>query len=106
MMGGVVRAFRKFTRKVAGETLKATGLMPSKKEVREQQEAMAAAAPPPAAAVDAPEPPSPDDVIYAGEQEGEAPKKKKRRKSAGTILTGSQGVMGAAPTEKKSLLGG
>jgi hypothetical protein len=100
MMGGVVRAFRKFTRKVAGETLKATGLMPSK------QEAMAAAAPPPAAAVDAPEPPSPDDVIYAGEQEGEAPKKKKRRKSAGTILTGSQGVMGAAPTEKKSLLGG
>ena len=55
--------------------------------------------------VDAAEPDNPDEVIYAGEQGEAAPKKKKRKKS-GTIMTSTTGVMGDAPTESKTLLGG
>lgn len=55
--------------------------------------------------VSAAEPDNPDDVIYAGEQGEGAPKKKKKKKS-GTIMTSTKGVMGNAPTESKTLLGG
>jgi membrane protein involved in colicin uptake len=55
--------------------------------------------------VDAPgDPNNPDDVIYSGEQGADKPKKK--RKKSGTIMTGSKGVIGDAPTEKSTLLGG
>jgi len=55
--------------------------------------------------VDAPgDPNNPADVVYSGEGDDMGGKKKKKKKS--TILTGSQGVIGDAPTEKKTLLGG
>ena len=128
-MGGIVRSVRKVFKKITSpitrvadeafeeliekpvkratkETAKAAGIIPSNKEIAEAQRAAEAAAAAQANVnvVDAPGD-DPDDVIYAGEQKAKG-KKKKRRKGAGTILTGSQGVMGDAPTEKKSLLGG
>lgn len=55
--------------------------------------------------VDAPgDPNNPADVVYSGEGDDMGGKKKKKKKS--TILTGSQGVIGDAPTDKKTLLGG
>jgi len=97
-MGGV---FRKIITKAVGEPLKALGVTPSKKEIEKQMRGQQ----PVAEAVDAPEPPAPDEVIYAGE-EGQAPKKKKKKKAGGTIMTSTQGVMGEAPTQQKTLLGG
>ena len=91
-----------FFKRIIRETGKAVGIVPSKKEMAQQQKAMEAAA---AKVVDAPEPDNPDDVIYAGDQGEDAPKKKKKKKS-GTILTSTKGVMGDAPTESKTLLGG
>jgi len=56
--------------------------------------------------VDAPgDPNNPADVVYSG-QGGDMGGKKKRKKKGGTILTGSKGVIGDAPTEKATLLGG
>lgn len=49
---------------------------------------------------------NPDDVVYSGEGGEMGGGKKKRRKKGGTILTGSKGVIGDAPTEKATLLGG
>ena len=47
---------------------------------------------------------NPGEVVYAGE-EGQGSKKRKKKKS-GTIMTSTTGVIGDAPTEKKTLLGG
>ena len=94
-MGGT---FKKIFRKVVGETFKAVGAAPSKKDIEKQMRGQQPV-------VDAPESDNPDDVIYAGEQGEDAPKKKKKKKS-GTILTSTKGVMGDAPTESKTLLGG
>jgi len=99
-MGGT---FKKIIKKAVGEPLKALGVTPSKKE----QEAMMRGQQPvnePVSAAEA-EPSAPDDVIYAGDQADGAPKKKKKKKS-GTIMTSTTGVMGDAPTEQKTLLGG
>ena len=100
-MGGVVKRIRKTFTKALAETAKATGVTPSKKE----QEAMMRGQQPVNEPVDAAEPDNPDDVIYAGDQGEGAPKKKKKKKS-GTIMTSTTGVMGNAPTESKTLLGG
>ena len=102
-MGGIVRRIRK----VVNEGAKAAGLTPSKADMAAEQKRAedARMAQMQADVVDAPEPDAPDDVIYAGEQSSDAPKKKKKRRS-GTILTSSKGVMGDAPTEQKTLLGG
>jgi membrane protein involved in colicin uptake len=116
-MGGT---FRRIIRKAVGEPLKALGVAPSKKEIAAKQKAAEQAAAQKAAekkaaddartaqmqteVIDAPGN-DPDDVIYAGEQGEGAPKKKKKKKS-GTILTSTKGVMGDAPTESKTLLGG
>jgi hypothetical protein len=97
-MGGT---FKKIVNKALGESLKALNVVPSKKEA----EAAMRGQQPVAEPVDAAEPDNPDDVIYAGEQGEGAPKKKKRKKS-GTIMTSTTGVMGDAPTESKTLLGG
>ena len=97
-MGGT---FKKIIKKAVGEPLKVLGVTPSKKE----QEAMMRGQQPVNEPVSAAEPPAPDDVIYAGEQGEGAPKKKKRKKT-GTIMTSTTGVMGDAPTEQKTLLGG
>ena len=97
-MGGT---FKKIFTKAVSETLKAANVTPSKKE----QEAMMRGQQPVNEPVSAAEPDSPDDVIYAGEQGEAAPKKKKKKKS-GTIMTSTTGVMGDAPTESKTLLGG
>ena len=97
-MGGT---FKKIFKKAVGEPLKALGVTPSKKE----QEAMMRGQQPVNEPVSAAEPDNPDEVIYAGEQADGAPKKKKKKKS-GTIMTSTTGVMGDAPTEQKTLLGG
>ena len=47
---------------------------------------------------------NPGEVVYAGEEGQESKKRKKRR--SGTIMTSTTGVIGDAPTEKKTLLGG
>ena len=112
-MGGIVRRIRK----VVNEGAKAAGLTPSKADMAAEQRAAEQRAAEQKKAeearmaqmqtdvVDAREPDAPDDVIYAGEQSSDAPKKKKKRRS-GTILTSTKGVMGDAPTEQKTLLGG
>lgn len=97
-MGGT---FKKIVNKALGEPLKVLKIVPSKKE----QEAMMRGQQPVNQPVSAAEPPAPDDVIYAGDQGEGAPKKKKKKKS-GTIMTSTTGVMGDAPTEQKTLLGG
>lgn len=57
--------------------------------------------------IDAPgDPNNPANVVYSGEGGEMGGGKKKRRKKGGTILTGSKGVIGDAPTEKATLLGG
>jgi murein hydrolase activator len=57
--------------------------------------------------VDAPgDPNNPADVVYSGEGDDMTGGKKKRRKKGSTIMTGSKGVIGDAPTEKATLLGG
>ena len=96
-MGGV---FRKIITKAVGEPLKALKVVPSKKEIEKQMRGQQ----PVAAPVDS-EPINPDEVVYAGE-DGQAPKKKKKKKAGGTIMTSTQGVMGDAPTQQKTLLGG
>ena len=93
-MGGIFR-------RIIRETGKIAGIVPSKKE----QEAAMRGQQPVNEPVDAAEPDNPDDVIYAGDQADGAPKKKKKKKS-GTIMTSTKGVMGDAPTESKTLLGG
>ena len=105
-MGGVVRRIRKTFTKALAETAKATGVAPSKKEIAAKQKAAddARTAQMQTEVIDAPGD-DPDDVIYAGEQGEGAPKKKKKKKS-GTIMTSTTGVMGDAPTESKTLLGG
>lgn len=56
--------------------------------------------------VDAPgDPNNPEDVVYSGEQGTSKPRKKPKKKGD-TILTSAQGVIGEAPTEKSTLLGG
>ena len=97
-MGGT---FKKIVNKALGESLKALNVAPSKKE----QEAMMRGRQPVNQPVSAAEPDNPDEVIYAGEQADGAPKKKKKKKS-GTIMTSTTGVMGDAPTQQKTLLGG
>jgi|TARA_Y100000052_G_C2941041_1_gene80614 hypothetical protein len=97
-MGGT---FKKIFTKAVSETLKAANVIPSKKE----QEAMMRGQQPVNEPVSAAEPDNPDEVIYAGDQGEGAPKKKKKKKS-GTIMTSTTGVMGDAPTQQKTLLGG
>ena len=112
-MGGV---FKKIIDKAIGEGSKAIGLAPSKDEIEAAKIAAEKAAAKKAAAekaaaedaqkqVNVVDATSPGDVVYAGEKDSDAPKKKKKRRS-GTILTSSKGVMGDAPTEQKTLLGG
>ena len=107
-MGGV---FKKIIDKAIGEGSKAIGLAPSKDEIEAAKIAAEKAAAKKAAAenaqkqVDVVDATSPGDVVYAGEKDSDAPKKKKKRRS-GTILTSTKGVMGDAPTEQKTLLGG
>ena len=48
---------------------------------------------------------NPADVTYSGEG-GDMGGKKRRKKKGGTILTSSTGVIGDAPTQKATLLGG
>ena len=48
---------------------------------------------------------SPADVTYSGEG-SDMGGKKKRKKKGGTIMTSSKGVIGDAPTQKATLLGG
>lgn len=54
------------------------------------------------------EPNSPRNVVYSGERPGEEDmgvgRRKRRRRR--TIMTSARGVMGDAPTEKATLLGG
>lgn len=102
-MGGT---FKRIIRKAVGEPLKVLGVAPSKKEIAAKQKAAddARKAQMQTEVIDAPGD-DPDEVIYAGEQGEAAPKKKKRKKS-GTIMTSTTGVMGDAPTESKTLLGG
>ncbi len=97
-MGGT---FKKIVNKALGESLKTLNVVPSKKE----QEAMMRGQQPVNQPVSAAEPDNPDEVIYAGDQGEGAPKKKKKKKS-GTIMTSTTGVMGDAPTQQKTLLGG
>ena len=117
-MGGV---FKKIIDKAIGEGSKAIGLAPSKDEIEAAKIAAEKAAAKKAAAekaaaekaaaedaqkqVNVVDATSPGDVVYAGEKDSDAQKKKKKRRS-GTILTSSKGVMGDAPTEQKTLLGG
>jgi len=124
-MGGVVRTVR---RAVGGALRTITGA-PSKKQIAAQQAAAqqeaarkqaeaAAKAKAEAEAkakqeaalkaqqqVEVVDATNPDDVVYSGEG-GEMGSKKKKKKKGGTILTGSKGVIGDAPTEKATLLGG
>ena len=130
-MGGIVRKIRRFIKKapkkIIGETAKAVGLVPTNKQIAsEQMKADAAAAKAAAEAKAAQERAAaeaeakrkqdaafkaqqgvhvvdannPDDAEYS---EG---KTKKKRKKSKTILTGTKGVIGDAPTESKTLLGG
>jgi membrane protein involved in colicin uptake len=130
-MGGVIRRASRFIRrlpkKIIGETAKAAGLVPTNKQIAgEQMKADAAAAKAAAEAkaaqeraaaeaeakrkqdaafkaqqgVDVVDANNPDDAEYS---EG---KTKKKRKKTKTILTGTKGVIGDAPTESKTLLGG
>ena len=112
-MGGVVRRIRR----AVDETAKAVGVSPTKREqqqraaaataeqARMEQQRKAAEAQQSVQVVDAPsEPNNPADVIYSGQSDDMATGKKKRRRR-GTIMTSSQGVMGAAPTDRKTLLG-
>ena len=129
-MGGVVRKVGRALKRAGKEAGKAAGLTPTNKEkaaaevaAKEAQERAAAeaAARNKAAAeaeakrkaeeatkaqqaVDVVDANNPDDVMYSGDQAAGKPKKK--RKKGRTIMTGSQGVIGDAPTEKSTLLGG
>lgn len=96
-MGGVIG---KIVKKAVGEPLKVLKVIPSKKEIEGQMRGQQ----PVKETVDAPEPPAPSEVVYAGQTEERA--KKKKRKKTPTIATGSKGVIGGAPTEKTTLLGG
>jgi membrane protein involved in colicin uptake len=124
-MGGVVRTIRR----AVGSTLRTITGAPSKKQIAAQQAAAqqeaarkqaeaAAKAKAEAEAkakqeaalkaqqqVEVVDATNPDDVVYSGEG-GEMGSKKKKKKKGGTILTGSKGVIGDAPTEKATLLGG
>ena len=97
-MGGT---FKKIIKKAVGEPLKALNIVPSKKEIEGQMRGQQPVNEP----VSAAEADNPDEVIYAGDQGEGAPKKKKKKKS-GTIMTSTTGVMGDAPTQQKTLLGG
>ena len=132
----VRRTVEKTVKKAAGEVGKAAGIVPTNKEVAAQEEAARRAQEQAAAdakaraeadaaakaaaaekqrkadeamkaqqAVEVVDANNPDDVVYSGEQGAGKPKKKPKKKG-GTIMTGSQGVMGDAPTEKSTLLGG
>lgn len=134
-MGGIIRRASRFIRRVPkriiGETAKAVGLVPTNKSIageqmkadaaakaaQERAAAQAKAAQERAAAeaeakrkqdaafkaqqgVDVVDANNPADAEYS---EG---KTKKKRKKSKTILTGTKGVIGDAPTESKTLLGG
>ena len=109
-MGGVVRTIRR----AVGSTFRTITGQPSKKQIAAQQAAARKAAEEKAKAeaalkaqqqVDVVDASNPDEVVYSGEGGDMEPKKKKKKKG-GTILTSSKGVIGDAPTEKATLLGG
>ena len=123
-MGGIIRRVERTFKKVAKEAGKAAGVVPTNKERAAQEQAARRAQEQAAEAekqrraeealkaqqavevVDAPsDPNNPGDVVYSGDQGAGKPKKKPKKKG-GTIMTGAQGVMGDAPTEKSTLLGG
>lgn len=130
-MGGVIRRASRFIRRVPkriiGETAKAVGLVPTNKSIAgEQAKADAAAAKAAAEAKAAQEKAAAEaeakrkqdaalkaqqgvDVVDANnpaDAEYSEGKTKKKRKKSKTILTGTKGVIGDAPTESKTLLGG
>lgn len=127
-MGGVVRTIRR----AVGSTLRTITGAPSKKQIAAQQAAAQRQADAQAKAqaeaaakakaeaeakakadaalkaqqqVEVVDASNPDDVVYSGEG-GDMGGKKKKKKKGGTILTSSKGVIGDAPTEKATLLGG
>ncbi len=130
-MGGIIRRASRFIRrvpkKIIGETAKAVGLVPTNKSIAgEQMKADAAAAKAAAEAKAAQEKAAAEaaakakqeaalqakkgvDVVDANnpaDAEYSEGKTKKKRKKSKTILTGTKGVIGDAPTESKTLLGG
>ena len=130
-MGGIIRRASRFIRRVPkriiGETAKAVGLVPTNKSIAgEQMKADAAAAKAAAEAKAAQEKAAAEaeakrkqdaafkaqqgvDVVDANnpaDAEYSEGKTKKKRKKSKTILTGTKGVIGDAPTESKTLLGG
>ena len=130
-MGGIIRRASRFIRrvpkKIIGETTKAVGLVPTNKSIAgEQMKADAAAAKAAAEAKAAQEKAAAEaaakakqeaalqaqkgvDVVDANnpaDAEYSEGKTKKKRKKSKTILTGTKGVIGDAPTESKTLLGG
>ena len=128
-MGGVVRTIRRTVNNITGKTARdraraqaaeaqrqaeaqakaqaeAAAKAKAEAEAKAKQEA-AVKAQQAVQVVDAPgDPNNPADVVYSGNADEMGGGKKKRRKKAGTIMTGSQGVIGSAPTEKATLLGG
>jgi membrane protein involved in colicin uptake len=130
-MGGIIRRASRFIRrvpkKIIGETANAVGLVPTNKSIAgEQMKADAAAAKAAAEAKAAQEKAAAEaaakakqeaalqaqkgvDVVDANnpaDAEYSEGKTKKKRKKSKTILTGTKGVIGDAPTESKTLLGG
>ena len=128
-MGGVVRTIRRTIDNITGKTARdnaraaaAAQQKAAAEAARKQAEAAAKAkaeaeakakreaaikAQQQVEVIDAPgDPNNPADVVYSGEGGDMGGGKKKRRKKGGTILTGSKGVIGDAPTEKATLLGG
>ena len=127
-MGGVVRTIRRTINNITGKTARdqaraaaAAQQQAAAEAARKQAEAAAKAKAEAEAkakaeaalkaqqqvdVIDAPgDPNNPANVVYSGEG-AEMGGKKKRKKKGGTILTGSKGVIGDAPTEKATLLGG
>lgn len=131
-MGGVVRTIRRTINNVTGKTARdaarrqAAAAAEAQRQADAQAKAQAEAAAKAKAeaeakakreeaikaqqavqVVDAPgDPNNPADVVYSGDAGEMGGGKKKKRKKSGTIMTGSKGVIGDAPTEKSTLLGG
>lgn len=121
-MGGVVRTIRRAVGSITGANkarkqaaaaaaqqraaAEAAAKAKAEAEAKAKQEA-AVKAQQAVQVVDAPgDPNNPADVVYSGSADEMGGGKKKKRKKGGTIMTGSQGVIGSAPTEKATLLGG
>lgn len=128
-MGGVVRTIRRTVNNITGKTARdraraaaaeaqrqadaqakaqaeAAAKAKAEAEAKAKQEA-AVKAQQAVQVVDAPgDPNNPADVVYSGNADEMGGGKKKKRRKGGTIMTGSQGVIGSAPTEKATLLGG